>query len=353
MECIELSIKTLDLFCGGGGSSWGAFQAGAEIVMGVDAWGRAIDTYSMNFNGKGKQMLMDPETVPADLGLNGKGIDLLLASPECTNHTCAKGKKPRCEDSKRTANYVLNFARDLDPKWIVIENVVHMKKWDGFKDLISELEGRLNYKCTVQTLDASDFGVPQARRRMFIMCAKGTAPGEVEIPSLSVPTAYEILDFDPFFGKDTYLSNPFFAKPKAGPTIERFQRGVEALGKGNPFLIVYYGSDAAGGWQALDRPLRTITTLDRFGLVTWRDGVPYFRMLQVPELMRAMGFRDLDRYTFTGTRREQIKQLGNGVCPPVMEAIVRHITKGSSLGKEAVPKVCRTRSVAAQRGAIA
>jgi len=48
-------------------------------------------------------------------------------------------------------------------------------------------------------------------------------------------------------------------------------------------------------------------------------------MLQPLELKRAMGFEDQHGYTFTGTRREQIKQIGNGVCPPVMEAIVRHL----------------------------
>jgi hypothetical protein len=100
---------------------------------------------------------------------------------------------------------------------------------------------------------------------------------------------------------------------------------LQALGKQKPFLIVYYGSDAAGGWQSLDRPLRTLTTLDRFGLVTWKEGVPFLRMLQVPEIMRAMGFKETDKFRFTGTRREQIKQLGNGVCPPVMEAVVQHL----------------------------
>ena len=76
----------------------------------------------------------------------------------------------------------------------------------------------------------------------------------------------------------------------------------------------------------MDRPLRTITTLDRFGLVTWRNGEPFLRMLQVPELMRAMGFRDEDGFQLGGSRREKIKQLGNGVCPPVMKAIVEHLT---------------------------
>jgi DNA (cytosine-5)-methyltransferase 1 len=97
---------------------------------------------------------------------------------------------------------------------------------------------------------------------------------------------------------------------------------MAALGKRVPFLIVYYGSDGAGGWQSLERPLRTLTTLDRFGLVTWQDKTPMLRMLQVEELKRAMGFPP-DYLLPFGSRREQIMMLGNAVCPPVMQAVVR------------------------------
>ena len=65
---------------------------------------------------------------------------------------------------------------------------------------------------------------------------------------------------------------------------------MAALGRRVPFLIVYYGSDGAGGWPSLDCPLRTLTTLDRFGLVTWKGSEPMLRMLQVDELKAAMGF---------------------------------------------------------------
>ena len=54
--------------------------------------------------------------------------------------------------------------------------------------------------------------------------------------------------------------------------------------------MVYYGTDAAGGFQTLNRPLRTITTLDRFAYVR-PNGIGHeMRMLQPPELAAAMGF---------------------------------------------------------------
>ena len=68
-----------------------------------------------------------------------------------------------------------------------------------------------------------------------------------------------------------------------------------------------------------------MTTLDRFGLIRWRDGLPTLRMLQVPELQRAMGLDDDFKLNF-GTRRDQIRLLGNGVCPPVMQAVIEELT---------------------------
>jgi DNA (cytosine-5)-methyltransferase 1 len=90
---------------------------------------------------------------------------------------------------------------------------------------------------------------------------------------------------------------------------------------------VYYWSDGAGGWQPVNRPLRTVTTLDRFGLVTWEGKTEMLRMLQVPELTRAMGFADDFVLDMVKQRRDRIRILGNGVAPPVMQAIVETLTR--------------------------
>ena len=116
-----------------------------------------------------------------------------------------------------------------------------------------------------------------------------------------------------------------YSPGRAQATLERAERGRLALGDKTDFLIVYYGSDGAGGWQSLDRPLRTITTLDRFGLVRYdSDGIAMLRMLQVPELKRAMGFRNGYRLPH-GSRRDRIRMLGNAVCPPMMAGVLKSL----------------------------
>lgn len=316
----DMRLRTLDLFCGGGGSSWGAKAAGAEIVRGIDAWDVAALTYESNFGqGCGVTLRMDKDTRPAVLGDIGP-IDLILASPECTHHTCARGNRPRDEGSRLTANYIINFAQDLLPRWMVLENVVHMRRWQGYGTLLKKLR-KLGYHVREQVLDATDFGVPQGRRRLFLMCDRVQLPPSVNPTGSASGTVEDaILDVT-----GTWRSRPLFTEKRATGTVERANRAIDALGRGVPFLIVYYGSDGSGGWQPLDRPIRTLTTLDRFGLVTWEDDIPMLRMLQVPELRRAMGFDDA--YTLPhGSRRDRIRLLGNGVCPPVMQAIVSSLT---------------------------
>ncbi len=332
-----MSIRALDLFCGGGGSSWGAQAAGAEIVCGVDAWDKAVEAYRQNFGaGKARHLILTPDSGPDGLGDIGR-IDLLLGSPECTHHTCARGSRPRDERSKQTAFYVTNFAERLNPRprWVVIENVVQMKGWQGYGPLLQALEG-LGYHTEVYTLDASSFGVPQTRRRVFIVGDLERAPPlQTAVPTAGErrPTVQDILAKD-----GSYPSTPLKRPGRAQATIERFERGFSQLRARQPFLLVYYGSDGSGGWQPLDRPLRTITTIDRFGLITWNGRTPMIRMLQPDELSRAMGFDDGYSLDGIGQRRDRIRLLGNGVCPPVMKAIVSSLIGTADLGSNPAHK---------------
>jgi DNA (cytosine-5)-methyltransferase 1 len=315
-----MSIHTLDLFCGAGGSSQGAVQAGARLVGAIDAWDLATATIKSNHPGATVFTQQLGSRSRPDRSLVERGVQLLLASPECTNHSVAKGNAPRSEESRRSANYVLNFTEELQPRWVVLENVVQMRDWHGYDPLIGKLE-KMGYGVTPQVLDSADFGVPQTRRRLFLLCRYGAAPSPVPIPSgAGKVSARSFIDLG-----TRWPSRILYLPGRAKATLARAERAIAELKSNKPFLIVYYGSDGSGGWQSIDRPIRTLTTLDRFGLVTWRKGTPFLRMLQVEELRSAMGFPPTYKFEH-GTRRDHVKMLGNGVCPPVMEAVVRHIT---------------------------
>jgi DNA (cytosine-5)-methyltransferase 1 len=90
-------MRAIDLFCGAGGSSLGAAVAGAEIVAGFDIWPVAGQVYRANFPRARCYSCdlaaldeSDVRSLCADLG----DVDLILASPPCTDHSSARGARP-------------------------------------------------------------------------------------------------------------------------------------------------------------------------------------------------------------------------------------------------------------------
>ena len=168
-------IRTFDMFSGGGGSSWGAALAGASVIGGVDAWTLATEVFADNFPEAkvfcGRVEELEPRVIIDEIG----PIDLMLASPECTNHSCARGARPRVEESRDTAFEVVRYARVMRPRWIVIENVIHMRPWSRYQGLLQALREQ-GYRVAEHVLDAADHGVPQRRKRLFLLCDRECDP---------------------------------------------------------------------------------------------------------------------------------------------------------------------------------
>jgi DNA (cytosine-5)-methyltransferase 1 len=120
-------------------------------------------------------------------------------------------------------------------------------------------------------------------------------------------------------------------RPVSEPTPTVSTAGAIALVE--PFLVSYYGT---GGAKSVDAPLDTVTTKDRLGLVRpviEIDGNRYlldirFRMLQPHELALAQGFPA--HYQFTGTKTDQVKQIGNAVPRRLARAIVGAVLSQNS-----------------------
>jgi DNA (cytosine-5)-methyltransferase 1 len=130
------------LFCGAGGSSLGARAAGIELRMAANHWQTAIDVHQAHFPDAGHDIAdisqADPRRYPR--------TNILLASPECTNHSQARGvsrKKqnpslwdapdPAAERSRATMWDVPRFAEQMRYDAIVTENVLEAAKWVGWR----------------------------------------------------------------------------------------------------------------------------------------------------------------------------------------------------------------------------
>lgn len=315
-------LTFVDLYCGGGFGARGAVEAGANPLLAVDGWSLAAETYRENFP-SAKVLTEKVEAIDPEEMARSYRPDVLLTSPECTSHSIARGSKPGTEESRETATNILPWVIAMRPRWLIVENVNRMKKWGRHNELISDLKSE-GYTISDLYLNAADFGAPQARKRMFLICdlngSKVSNDDLVSVQRRRAKTAASIIE-----KSKKYASRPLYSDRRAQATIDRAERAIAELGRGVDFLVVYYGSDYAGGWQRLDAPLRTVTTIDRFGLVTWLDDIPYLRMLQPSELKKAMGAGRKHKLKY-GSRRDKVKLCGNGVCSPVMEAIFKKIT---------------------------
>lgn len=191
-----MSLTITDLFCGAGGSSIGAEMAGAELRLGLNHWARAIETHATNFPNADHDC-EDVASLTTNQIRRYPDSDILLASPECTNHSLGKGARrrkpqrpslfddgPAGDDeqdrSRATMWDVVRFAeqkliKGKPYKAIVVENVVDAFKWgyddDGglFQAWLQALRA-LGYDSEIVFLNSMFCPpTPQSRDRMYVV----------------------------------------------------------------------------------------------------------------------------------------------------------------------------------------
>lgn len=182
-------LTVTDLFCGAGGSSSGLVSAGYRVVIAANHWAQAIASHQINH----------PETDHSSADISQVNpayfprTDVLWASPECTNHSVAKGvKRQRAENaalfelngtapltddaanrSRATMWDVPRFAEHHEYRAIIIENVVDAYRWVQFPAWILAME-LLGYEHEIvwqnsMHAQAGGLPAPQSRDRMYIV----------------------------------------------------------------------------------------------------------------------------------------------------------------------------------------
>lgn len=164
------NLKVIDLFSGIGGLSLGLQNAGFDVVLAVDNWKPAVDIYEKNFTHP--IMNVDLEDVSGSVKILKKfSPDVIVGGPPCQDYSAA-GK--RNEEGGR-ANLTISFAEiigSIKPKYFIMENVDMITRSKRYKQAL-DMFREYGYGLTVKTLDASFCGVPQKRKRHFVIGALG------------------------------------------------------------------------------------------------------------------------------------------------------------------------------------
>ena len=126
-------ITAADLFCGAGGTSTGLQQACEQAgitlnLIAVNHWDVAISTHSQNHPDADHYCFNLDSVDPRKLVPSGK-LDLLVASPECTHHSIARGGKPINDQSRASAWRIVEWASQIRIEHILIENVKEFRTW--------------------------------------------------------------------------------------------------------------------------------------------------------------------------------------------------------------------------------
>lgn len=169
----DRKYKVISLFSGAGGLDLGFHQAGFEIIWANDFDKYAVETYKHNFNNE----IIFEDINNIDFNILPKA-DVLIGGFPCQPFSMM-GSELGFEDTRGTVFFtVANLIQTLikngrKPKVVVLENVRRLlthDKGNTFKVIKHILENELGYKVFYKVLNSADYGVPQTRNRIFIVC---------------------------------------------------------------------------------------------------------------------------------------------------------------------------------------
>jgi DNA (cytosine-5)-methyltransferase 1 len=324
----------MSLYSGAGGLDLGFQQAGFELLWANDFDPAAVKTYRHNIG----EHAVDGDVLKVEVP--DAQPDVLIGGPPCQGFSVI-GRMRQDDARSRHVFHFLDVVEDLEPQAFVMENVKALgagPRWAPLREQLLERAGEMGYATRLVVLNAADYGVPQARERMFLMGSRvGEAPGTPTPTTRDRPvTVREALALLPAFGSP---GNDSSTRARVVPAPVPVMRPTAHTGS-----LLFNGS---GRPLHLDRPAKTIPAsmggnatpiidqeeLDN-GAEPWvveyhrhlqRGGKPAtsapdrLRRITVEEAAVLQGFPV--GFDFCGRRVAQYRQVGNAVPPPLARAV--------------------------------
>lgn len=308
--------KIVDLFAGVGGLSMGFDDNGFVTVMANDFDENAANTFKLNHPHvkfiDGDVAKIDEKLIRDTIG--DTEIDVMMGGIPCQSFSMAGRRIRKGIDHSDDPRHFLykEYFRLLDimkPKVAIIENVKGILSSHGgeiMKEILISFENH-GYKADYKLLDASDYGVPQARQRVVIIAnriGQDNIFPEKHQNKIPVSEALSNIPKDAKNHEKRYLT---------GKTLER----VKLIKPGQNWtylpMELQTKSIHSGAYGRIDpsKPSKTLTTRFDTPSVGYVTHPEEHRTLTVREGARIQTFPD--NFVFTGARMQQYKQVGNAV----------------------------------------
>lgn len=298
-------MNTLDLCVGAGGLSLGLERAGHRVVAGVDVWGDALDTYRHNHASVGLERDLH-ETAPAELPVSPNQIDLVAGGPPCKGFSIA-GERDPDDDRNQLIKRFLDYVDYFEPDEVLMENVkgilsMNTDKEEPVTNYITARLRQSGYDTEYKTLNATDYGVPQSRERVFF---RGSKVGSPTFPQ-PVTATHKMRVGD-------LLDTDFDGFPNHNYTNHQ-QSTIDKMHKLDYEESVY---DYGEAWKRLHPDKPSITIKENHGAPFVH---PYQDRVGTPrECAAIQSFPH--NYEFLGSKSSVLKQIGNAVPVKLAQAV--------------------------------
>jgi DNA (cytosine-5)-methyltransferase 1 len=344
----------IDLFCGAGGLSLGFVQSGFKVLAAIDSDPVNVATYSKNFH--------RTNAIQADIfhltggkirelcGIDDERIDVVFGGPPCQGFSLIGKRKP-LDPRNALIGEFCRLVIELRPRYFVMENVAGLMCSTSRPVLdvaLNELRSAgYDWVPPVRALDAREFGVPQRRKRVFVLgFMSGEQPPRYPEPNGSAkPTVWDaISDLVRIGSSKKLLTTHAFVGQLGTPSSYAAQlRSRKPSPQITACLLCRHSEEVVQRFrrtrQGETEPISRFTRLKKTEVApTLRAGTPRAygsftaarpihptqpRCITVREAARLHSFPDW--FTFHPTQWHGFQQVGNSVPPMLAKAVAQRI----------------------------
>lgn len=337
---ISSSYVAIDAFCGAGGLSLGLTRAGFDVQFAFDTNEKAIATYKKNIGAHAH--VLDASSVEGQsLPLKGS-VTLVAGGPPCQGFSVQR--RGAREDARNDLIFeFLRLVGEVQPQLFLMENVAALASPRNrvYYQKLLKTAAMLGYSVEASILNAADFGVPQIRKRLFVLGVREDLRGKINLPTRSI----EVDEWRSVRDAIQDLPDPSSAKGKLYPNHtpdnisplnrERISHVPPGGGRSDipehlrlpchSVSVEVAGHRGVYGRLDWDKPAGTITTKcnsftrGRFAHPTEN------RNISMREAARLQSFPDT--FVFEGGKVDVAHQIGNAVPPDLAYGIASDILK--------------------------